>query len=187
MALTVLAWGLSACGSLDPVTAPDLCDHGCSRDQFYGVLEFWEREENAIRFYGWLKTLGNEQLGWIREDGSNPLSTRGNSLAPGDHLRRSIVLFDNPDNWGDLDTAGTLVDYYLGNAVPDTDEYSFALLLQTAISDSVKERETLDQQRLALEEMESQAGDERAARQTLEYQLERLKQIEESLLGSNEL
>ena len=84
LAATIL--GVVACGSLEPLSAPDNCAHSCNRNQFADVLEYWELDGNAIRFYSWLRSLDDEQLGWVREDGSSPLATDSNQLAPHDHI-----------------------------------------------------------------------------------------------------
>jgi hypothetical protein len=182
LAMALLVMGLSGCGILEPVESVKLCDQLCDRRQLSADMDYWEQDGSTARFYGWLETLSDEQCEWIREDRADRIRS---PQTPDDQLRQAIILARSRDRPEDLATADTLVEYYLDHGDPASDTYAFALLLRTSLRGRISGDRLRSQQQVKLGALEAQLEQENSARERLERQLERLKQIEESLLGSN--
>ena len=182
LATALLVMGLGGCGILEPVNSVKLCDQLCDRRQLATDMDYWEQGGSTAAFYGWLETLSDEQCYWIREDRADRARS---PLTPDDQLRQAILLARSRDRPEDLATADTLVADYLEHGDPGSDSYAFALLLRTSLRGRIGENQLRSQQQVKLDALETQLEQEKSAREQLERQLERLKQIEESLLGSN--
>lgn len=108
------------------------------------------------------------------------------SQSPESSLREAIVLSLGSDDTTVLQGAARRVDTYLKNAVFSTENYAFALLVQSALSNRINAHQRGQFQVSEISELKQELKEEQDARAHVEEQLDRLKQIEESLLGSIE-
>ena len=179
----LLVFALGGCGILEPLNTVQHCNRDCDRHQLGEDMVYWEHHDNPARFYSWLETLSKEQVAWLKEDWADPAVQNGSSLPAGALLLPAIVIALGPAGSADLGTASGLVGNYLDQADPATGSYAFALLLQSSLSNAITGEQQQNEQHARLIALEGQLGREIAAREALESQLKRLKQIESSLTG----
>jgi hypothetical protein len=179
-ALTITAISLFGCNTLQPPTDHSLCSKDCDRGHVSADVDYWNSSRSTIRFYAWLRTLEDDQLVWVREE-MPTIHGHSNDI---DRLRTGIVLAMSHDNVNELHAADVILKDYLADAGNDTEDYAFAQLFEESVAQVLAAHGDTVQLAEDIESLELELEQEKKSRLQLQDQLNRLKQIEESLLGS---